>query len=61
MINLFDQAFIKPVSRVFAMIAGRVARRWWKALPDDRRIKFKAALKERRAIWAGMVIISFKV
>ena len=34
-------AFIKPASRVLAMILGRRARKWWKKLPESEKERFR--------------------
>ena len=54
LINPLLVAFIKPVSRVFAMVVGRRFRRWWRTLPESERLKFRNEFKKRSRVWIGL-------
>ena len=54
LINPLLIAFIKPFSRVFAMVVGRRFRRWWRTLPESEKIKFRNEIKKRSRVWIGL-------
>ncbi|NWX16701.1 OMA1 Metalloendopeptidase, partial [Aegotheles bennettii] len=39
---------VKPFQKLFAIILGRSIRKWWKALPDDKRELFKASARKNK-------------
>jgi len=49
----------KPLSRVVAVVFGRVARKWWATLPKDKQAIFKnlARTHRRKIIGSGCVLI----
>ncbi|XP_072275455.1 metalloendopeptidase OMA1, mitochondrial [Pyxicephalus adspersus] len=57
--------FIKPIQKLLAIILGRSVRKWWKALPANKRQLFKENLQQNRwklslaSLGLGFLIILF--
>lgn len=47
-------ALIKPASRLLAALVGRRFGKWWRALPDERKTKFREYFRSKRPFLGGL-------